>query len=119
MDEKEKNLKKVRFGLALKRAMEGNLSSTGKGSLNSTPQIISARQLESSSGIPHPSILHIINGKKNPSWSTIAALLEGLEINVETFGAIYDSLGDKEVNDHNKTVEKKKQLRNKKNASPK
>lgn len=75
---------------------------------------LSFRKLESASGIRHATIVEIVNGKKNPSWSTIDALLEGLGIDLTRFAIIYDSITDEEILDYKKEVEKRKLERQKK-----
>lgn len=75
---------------------------------------LSFRKLESASGIRHASIVEIVNGKKNAAWSTVDAILEGLEITLTNFASIYDNLIEMEILEYKKELEKKKQERKKK-----
>jgi transcriptional regulator with XRE-family HTH domain len=116
MDAKEKDYRKLRFALALKISMEGfNKSKTPAiEGLEPKPKNISFRELEANSGIPHPAIVQIIHGKKNASWTTIDALLEGLDITLSKFAAVYDKITGKEIEEYKKEIEKKKQEQKKK-----
>jgi len=65
------------------------------------------------SGITNASLVQIIDGRKNASWSTVDAILEGLEMTLTQFAFIYDALTPGEVEEYKKEVERKKQQRNK------
>lgn len=112
MDNKEREYRKLRFGLTLKKCMEKTQMkiSIDKKQFKS----LSFRKLESASGIRHASIVEIVNGKKNPSWSTVDAILEGLEITLTDFALIYDYLEEKEILEYKRELDKKKQERKKK-----
>ena len=75
---------------------------------------LSFRKLETASGIRHATIVEIVNGKKNAAWSTVDALLDGLEINLTDFASIYDSLSEADVLAYKKELEKRKEEREKK-----
>jgi hypothetical protein len=115
MEDREREYKKFKFGLALKRLMEDGISkktiNPGQKSLSG---IISYRELESASGIRHASIVEIVNGQKNASWTTIDAILEGLGINLTQFGSVYDKITHAEVLAYKQEIEKKKREREKK-----
>jgi hypothetical protein len=102
----DKEFRKLKFGLALKKFMvkpmeeQPNVDIDTSNKTNSENQnidSISFRALETASGIPHPSIVQIVNGKKNASWSTVTLLLDGLEINLSQFAFVYDNLSEQEV----------------------
>lgn len=119
MDSKEKSYRKIKLGLALKKIManESNNDSQLQEEFSSDYEknkSLSFRKLESASGIRHATIVEIVNGKKNPAWSTIDALLEGLGIDLTRFAIIYDSITDEEILDYKKEVEKRKLERQKK-----
>jgi len=60
--------------------------------------IDSLRKLESSSGVPYASIHQIVSGSKNASFTTIWALLEGLDIKLdEFFTHYYYEISDSEL----------------------
>ena len=75
---------------------------------------LSFRKLETSSGIRHASIVEIVNGKKNAAWSTIDSILDGLDITLSDFAAIYDKISEKEIEAYRVEIERKKQERKKK-----
>jgi len=111
----EKEYKKLRFGLAFKKVMDQNKDNDPLKKVND--DATSFRKIEKASGIRHASIVQIINGKKNASWSTIDAIIEGLEMTLTQFAVIYDALTQEEVEEHKKEIERKKQQRNKKKIS--
>lgn len=113
MDEKEKSYRKLKFGLALKKVMDEpikKIALKGDGKVAS----ISTRELESLSGIRHATIVQIANGTKNASWSTIDALLDGLNLTLSEFASIYDSIQESDVIAYRKEIERKKSVRAKK-----
>ncbi|HEX4373613.1 MAG TPA: hypothetical protein VHZ50_09955, partial [Puia sp.] len=50
----------------------------------------------------------IVSGKKNAAATTIAAVLEALEIKLSDFGIIYDSITEKEINEYKFSIENKR-----------
>jgi transcriptional regulator with XRE-family HTH domain len=119
MEIKDKENRKLRFGIALKKFMEKAVSDNSDS--NTIEQIddqkrksLSFRKLETNSGIRHASIVEIVNGKKNAAWSTVDALLEGLDITLSEFAIVYDKITEKEIVEYKREIEKKKQERNKK-----
>jgi len=117
MDNKEKDHKKLKFGLTLKRLMDQKAELDFLGDNDNKKnknRSLSFRKLESASGIRHATIVEIVNGKKNAAWSTIDALLDGLGINLADFAAVYDNLDEQEVLDYKKELEGRKHEREKK-----
>jgi len=119
METKDKENKKLKFGLVLKRFMEKAVPNNSDGEgvdgvKNQKHKSLSFRKLETNSGIRHASIVEIVNGKKNASWSTIDALLEGLDITLSEFAAVYDDITEKEIEEYKREIEKRKQERKKK-----
>jgi hypothetical protein len=119
MENKEKEYRKLKFGLTIKKFMDqkgepetkGNNDDSGNQDKNRS---LSFRKLESSSGIRHATIVEIVNGKKNAAWSTVDALLDGLGISLAEFASVYDNLTEQEVIQYKKELEKRKQEREKK-----
>lgn len=105
MENKDREYRKFKFGLALKKVMDQSKENDPD---NANEDARSFRKIERASGIRHASIVQIVNGKKNASWSTIDAILEGLEMTLTQFAAIYDALTNEEVLNHKKGIEKKK-----------
>jgi hypothetical protein len=74
---------------------------------------------ETASGVPKASLLAIIQGKKNAASTTIAMLVEALELTLSGFGAYYDSVTEKEVWAYKASLQKTKEERSKKRLSRK
>lgn len=119
MDRKDKEYRKFKLGLALLIAMGKAVedeSDTDSTSVDKK-KTLSFRKLETASGIRHASIVEIANGKKNAAWTTVDAILEGLEITLATFAAVYDNLTEAEVLQYKKDVTVKKNARERKTKS--
>lgn len=108
-----KTFSDVEVWFGLQKNMDQNKKGQSLGKTNE--DATSFRKMERASGIRHASIVKIVNGEKNASWSTIDALLEGLEMTLTDFAAIYDSITEKEVVSHQKEITRKKLLRVKQN----
>ena len=121
MENKEKDYKKLRFGLALKRFMDQKAApdTLGSNDADNKNKSLSFRKLESSSGIRHATIVEIVNGKKNAAWSTVDSLLDGLGISLSEFASVYDALTEKEILEYKKDLEVRKQEREKKKKGKK
>lgn len=119
MDRKDKDTRKFKLGLALKKAMGKVIKDEPDPQTSSVDKrkSLSFRKLETASGIRHASIVEIVNGKKNASWTTVDAILEGLEITLAQFAKIYDNLTDDEISIYKKEVTAKKNARDRKAKS--
>jgi hypothetical protein len=115
MELTEKEYRKLRLGLAIMKLM-GKVTKINsiKEAGAEEKEAISFRALEANSGIRHASIVEIVNGKKNAAWSTIAALLDGLQINLSQFGSVYDKINDDEIRAYIKELAEKKKKRERK-----
>ena len=91
MDAKEKLIIKHKLGLCIQKILEEN-SSKKEGNL-----IPSLRKLAASSGIEYAIIQKISSGKKDPQWTTIVSLAEGLNLSILEFFAYYYRITDEEV----------------------
>lgn len=92
MTNQEKEILKLKFGLAVIKKIDENkgLAKSNKENGRESNQLIdSLRKLEASSGIPYASIHKITVGEKNASFTTISALVDGLEMNLDEFFANY------------------------------
>ena len=118
MENKDKEHRKFKFGLALKKIMDQSKENHPNKKINEDAS--SFRKMERASGIRHASIIQIVNGQKNASWSTIDAILEGLEMTLAQFASYYDAISEEEVRNYKNSIQKKKQEReNKKNLPQK
>lgn len=115
MDRKDKDTRKFKLGLALMKAMGKVVKDESDPQTPSADQnkSLSFRKLETASGIRHASIVEIVNGKKNASWTTVDAILEGLEMTLAQFAKIYDNLTEDEISIYKKEVTSKKHAREK------
>lgn len=111
MDHSEKDELKIKFGLALLKVIQANKiksEENKKGAVKDLQLIDSLRKLESSSGIPYASIHRIASGTKNPSFTTIVAIMEGLSITLgDFFNKYYNSITNAEIDAYKKMKGKK------------
>jgi transcriptional regulator with XRE-family HTH domain len=112
MDKQQAELVQLRFGLALKLILDENKS---KAIDNPKKDIIdSYGKLEISSGLRKATLIDFASGKSNPSGTTIAAILEALEISLSEFGTVYDKITEKEILEYKKEIEKARKARSNK-----
>ncbi|MBV4358790.1 helix-turn-helix domain-containing protein [Pinibacter aurantiacus] len=105
MDNKEKNVAKYKLGLCLSNIIEENKKSGKVDSINSL------RKLAASSGLEYAIVQLISSGKKDPQYTTLLALSEGLGIPLHKFLQGVDKISDETVITHIDKIEKaKKQL---------
>jgi transcriptional regulator with XRE-family HTH domain len=114
MDKQQAEVVQLRFGLALKLILDENKS---KAIDNPKKDIIdSYGKLEISSGLRKATLIDFASGKSNPSGTTIAAILEALEMSLSEFGAVYDKITDRQVLEYKKEIEKSRTARDAKAA---
>ncbi len=123
MEGKEKQNIKLRFGLCLRNILDKNKAifiENEKNGIEDKGLVKSIGKLATLSGIPKASIIRIISGKINTSSSTLAAIIDTLEIGLSGFGAYYDSISEKDIEEYKKElVTKQKGLNSKKNKRQK
>ena len=109
MDKQQAELIQLRFGLTLKLILDENKS---KATDNPKKDIIdSYGKLEISSGLRKATLIDFVSGKSNPSGTTIAAILDALEITLTDFGKQYDRITENDVLEYKKEIEKAKAIR--------
>lgn len=109
MDKQQAELIQLRFGLTLKLILDENKSTAID---NPKKDIIdSYGKLELSSGLRKATLIDFASGKSNPSGTTIAAILEALEMSLSEFGAYYDTITEKEILEYKKEIEKSRKER--------
>jgi hypothetical protein len=92
MTTQEKEILKLRLGLAIQMKIDENKLIAKKNKekgIENNLLVDSLRKLESSSGIPFSTIQEMASGIKNASFTTIAAVIEGLDITLDNFFADY------------------------------
>ena len=103
MNAREKLITRHRLGLCIQKILEENSNK------NKVNLATSLRQLAASSGIEYAIIQKISSGKKDPQWSTIISIVDGLSLRIDDFIAFYTKITDEEVADE---IEKRKKKRN-------
>ena len=117
IDKQQAELIQLRFGLTQKLILDQNKS---KAIDNPKKDIIdSYGKLETSSGLRKATLIDFASGKSNPSGTTIAAILEALDMSFSEFGAIYDKITEKEVLEYKKEIEKSRKDRDTKRPANK
>jgi transcriptional regulator with XRE-family HTH domain len=109
MDKQQAELMQLRFGLTLKLILDENKS---KALSNPKKDVIdSYGKLELSSGLRKATLIDFASGRSNPSGTTIAAILDALEMSLSEFGIVYDKITEKEILEYKKEIEKSRKER--------
>ena len=114
MEKSQAEYIRLKFGLTLKRIIQANKAKTLEARQHNQPDhglIDSFSKLESSSGLRKATLIDFAAGKSNPTATTLAAILDALNINLEEFGAQYDRITEKEIHEHIRLTEKAKKDR--------
>jgi len=91
MNAKEKQLTKHRLGLCLQKILEEN---NNRDKLN---LVSSLHQLSASSGVEYSIIQKISSGKKDPQWTTVISLIDGLNLSFSLFLEYYSKITESEI----------------------
>lgn len=91
MDSKEKNIAKYKLALCLLKIIGENKES-GDSSL-----VTSLRKLAASSGVEYAIVQKISSGKKDPQYTTLLALSEGLGIPLHQFLLGIEEISDDDI----------------------
>lgn len=102
MDSKEKSVAKRKLGLALQKIIEENKNKIGPNS------ITSLRKLAASSGIEYAIIQKISSGQKDPQFTTLVSLADGLDMNITEFLFYFEKATDHTALRQNVAKNKKK-----------
>jgi transcriptional regulator with XRE-family HTH domain len=117
MDKEQAELIQLRFGLTLKLILDENKSKTID---NPKKDIIdSYGKLEINSGLRKATLIDFAAGKSNPSGTTIAAILDALEMSLSEFGMVYDKITEKEILEYKKELEVARKERSRKSINTK
>ncbi len=118
IDKKQSEYYQLKFGLSLRTILDENKAKALKNTAQNRKDqnlIDSFGKLESSSGLRKATIIDFALGKTNASCSTLAAILDALQIDLSSFGHYYDRITDKDILDYKKSLEKSRKERQKKN----
>ncbi|QEC41557.1 hypothetical protein [Pseudobacter ginsenosidimutans] len=110
MEEKEKDLIKLKAALVFKKIIDNNKGIAEKlkeqNAIN--PDLITSyRKWETASGVPIASISEIMTGERNASLTTLVTLINSLGINTQTFGQAFDNITESELRDFKKELNRK------------
>ncbi|MEI9945860.1 MAG: hypothetical protein WDN26_16770 [Chitinophagaceae bacterium] len=117
MESKGKEYTKLKFGTCLMKVIEGNKMQAQKNKENKIEDIklvSSLRKLAASSTVDFSTVQKIATGKKNAAWSTTVLIVEGLNMNQETWGRHYDNITDKDIADYLTNIQKSRKERSSK-----
>lgn len=112
MDDREKSLIKLRFGLALTRLLDERKAIGKRNKLQGIKDrnlIDSYLKLERASGLPKATLIGIFQGRINAASSSLAVILEALETGLTNFGELYDSITEEELLDFSNLLAQKRQ----------
>ncbi|MBW7942802.1 MAG: hypothetical protein H3C64_10530 [Candidatus Kuenenia stuttgartiensis] len=112
MDDREKSLIKLRFGLALTRLLDERKAIGKKNKLEGIKDrnlVDSYLKLERASGLPKATIIGIFQGRINAASSSLAVILEALETSFTNFGEQYDSITEDELLEFSDLLAQKRQ----------
>ncbi|HUN01247.1 MAG TPA: hypothetical protein PLS00_00215 [Niabella sp.] len=112
MDDKEKYLIKLRFGLALTRLLDSRKAIGKRNKLEGIKDrnlIDSYLKLERASGLPKATLIGIFQGRINAASSSLSAILEALETSFTSFGEIYDGITEEELLEFGNILAQKRQ----------
>ena len=122
ISKEEKEYIKLKFGLCLKRIIEGNKSKSQENRLEGIKDhklIPSLRKLEAATGLRFATLQEIAAGKGNATCTSIVTIAETLNMSLSQFFSHYDAITEKDVSDYkaelNKAREDRKSKGKKKN----
>jgi hypothetical protein len=111
MDAKEKLVARYRLGLTIQKIISNNTSEEEES------LVTSLRKLAAASETEYAIIQKISSVKKDPQFSTLAAIVDGFNMTLSEFANVYESISEKEIEEYkisaNRTEQTKKQKSNK------
>lgn len=111
MIKNEKDLLKSKLGLAILKVILDNKERAKENKLEGVKDIYlinSLRKLEAASGIPYASIQQITKGIKNSSFTTLMAIIEGLNLTPQDFFQhYYNKVNIDQLENSRKTIRRK------------
>ena len=101
MDVKEKLLAKNKLAITIQKIISNN------GDRSEDGLVTSLRKLAASSQTEYSIIQKITSSKKDPQFTTLAAIIDGFGISFSEFSKIYDSISDEEIDEYKKSLKQK------------
>ncbi len=117
MENAEKNIILIKFGLAIQKIISENKSIAKENKLKGKKDhtlITSLRKLSASSGVEYAIIQRTVAGKKNTSLTTIIAIAEGFGISELELFKYYSQVTDQEIKSYQVLSKKSKASKKKK-----
>ena len=111
MENKEKIIIKLKFGLCLQQIIEENKAAKNEKKLSGVEDhnsVTSLRKLAAASGIEFSIIQKVSSGKRNPELSTIVGIAEGLNITLGQLFSYYDKVTEEEIKAEGEKRKKRK-----------
>ncbi len=94
MNTEEKDFLKAKFGYCIKKIILDNKAS--KTLTTSDKSISSLRKLAAASEVEFAIIQKVVTGQKNPAFTTIYAIIDGLGLSLSEFFKIFESIDSTE-----------------------
>lgn len=104
MEDKEKIIVKRKLGLTVQEVLAINKKSNNK------IKVGSLRKLAASSGVEYSIIQKISTGQKDPQFTTIISLIDGLGLTPNEFFFLYDKIQDTPIIQKKKSLHKRSKL---------
>lgn len=101
MDVNEKLIARYKLAVTIQKIISNNTDRNERG------LVTSLRKLAASSQTEYAIIQKITSGKKDPQFSTLAAIIDGLDISFSEFSQIYDSVTEKDIQDYKSSLRQK------------
>lgn len=101
MDVKEKLIARYRLAITIQKIISNN---EGR---NDSGLVTSLRKLAASSQTEYAIIQKITSGKKDPQFSTLAAIIDGFGISFSEFSKVYDSITEKDIEGYKTSLKEK------------
>jgi hypothetical protein len=110
MESQEKDIIKLRFAVCLKKIIDTHKAKSKENKqkgIEDVKLVPSLRKLTASSTVDFATIQKIASGKKNPAWSTVVLIVDGLNMSMAEWGTLYDNVTSDEVDAFRTSLKKK------------
>lgn len=104
MDAKEKILIRYRLALTIHKIISSNQER------NTQPSVTSLRKLAASSETEYAIIQKISSSKKDPQFTTVAAIIDGFGISFSQFAHTFDSITKDDIDVYTRGLKEKSKL---------
>lgn len=101
MDVKEKLLARYKLAIAIQKIILNNVAR------NEEDLVTSLRKLAASSETEYSIIQKISSGKKDPQFTTLAAIVDGFGISLSEFSKVFDSVSKEDIDRYKSSLKEK------------